>query len=295
MQNQENHILNLVKPLIMLRVINETMHTIVRNRRPLQVILCLVVLINIQFQMATRYGLEPFPNNFSFQITFGKHVNMHKDVNKDIHERLMIKFHIIFTSCCLFLYCAIVTITSSYESYGGYSSSVMDAFFKPSRNWKTPLITSGCILLLTLGIYAVYIFSFSVISFILGSSHVDSVSIFVIAVLKWMFSAHMRALWMMSLVVTVLENDISGLNAINRAWELMKGKRIQIFLLTMLYYLACLLVQKSFDSFALKFHELVFEKMWALKIPFTSALDVFLFVMYTVLYRKCKEDDKMDD
>ncbi|KAK1434769.1 hypothetical protein QVD17_00520 [Tagetes erecta] len=245
--------------------------------------------------MATRYDLDPVHNNFSFQITVGKRTNMHKHVSKDIHEQLMIKFHIIFTSCCLFLYCAIVTITSSNESYAGHTLRVTDAFFKASRNWKTPLVTSGCVLLLTLGIYAVNMFCFAVISFLLGSSHVDSVSLFVIAVVKWMFDAHVGAVWIMSLVVTVIENDISGLKAINRAWEVMNGKRIKTTLLMMLYYVACLLVRKSFDGFVMKFEELVIQEMWGLKIPFTSGFDVFLFVLYTVFYRICKEDDKVYD
>ncbi|KAD5317675.1 hypothetical protein E3N88_17621 [Mikania micrantha] len=53
-------------------------------------------------------------------------------------------------------------------------------------------------------------------------SDVDSTKFFYIAILKWIFNAHVGALWMMSLVVTVLEDNMSGLKAINRAWDLMK-------------------------------------------------------------------------
>ncbi|XP_076885118.1 uncharacterized protein LOC143534637 [Bidens hawaiensis] len=170
----------------------------------------------------------------------------------------------------------------------------MDAFFKPSRNWKRPLITTGCILLLTLGIYVVYILSFAAISFVAGTSYVDSLSLFYVAAVKWIFNAHVSAIWIMSLVVTVLEDNISGLKAINRAEDIMKGNRIQITLLVMLYYGGGLLIRKMFDAFSLIFEEWVFEEVWALKIPFVTGCDLFLFVLFTVLYHECKADNKVD-
>ncbi|KAL8208674.1 hypothetical protein R6Q57_008086 [Mikania cordata] len=159
----------------------------------------------------------------------------------------------------------------------------MNAFLKPFRNWRRPLITSGYIMLVTLGIYTAYIFSFLVIVFMSRRSDVDSTKFSYIAILKWIFNAHVGALWMMSLVVTVLEDNMSGLKAINRAWDLMKGKRFQVSSLMMLYYVACLLVRKFFEAFFLMFEEWEFKEMWALKIYLVTGFDVFLFVFYTAL------------
>nr|GFA91156.1 dual specificity protein kinase [Tanacetum cinerariifolium] len=71
-------------------------------------------------------------------------------------------------------------------------------------------------------------------------SHVDSLSLFYIAALRWICYAYVAALSMMSLVVSVLEDNISGFRAINRASGLMKGKQIQASIAMMLYYTACL-------------------------------------------------------
>lgn len=295
MGNHENPILKLRKPLSVLGVIRETMNTVVRNKRCLQRIVYLVLLINMRFEAATRWDMEPLQQEFGFQITAraaGQHANRGAD---ELH---MLKFHMLFLPYCLYLYSIITAIFSSFESYTRNTLSILDSFLKVIKISKKILLTGGCIFFLTLGINIVYSFCFVMIPFFVRRRYITSSSTFYIAgiVIKWICNVHVATLWTMSLVVTVLEDNICGFKAISRARDLMKGNRIQASMAIMVYYIACLVVAKTFEES--QFEDLT---MWSIKIQipflawFRSLFKVFVFVLYTVLYHECKMNHKKDE
>ncbi|KAI3771981.1 hypothetical protein L6452_03154 [Arctium lappa] len=114
-------------------------------------------------------------------------------------------------------------------------------------------------------------------------------------ILKWILIAHVAALSVMSIVVSVLEDGMSGIKAIGRAGELMKGKRTQAFLAMMVCYIAHFLAGKTYVAFSMMFEKWA---MWAIGIPFvigfTCLLEIFVFVFFTVFYHECKMNHKED-
>ncbi|KAJ9548557.1 hypothetical protein OSB04_021100 [Centaurea solstitialis] len=291
--NQETHFMNFRQPLSMVGVLKETMKTILTNKRAMTLILCLLIVTNLQIEMATRYHSLPNQEPFSIRISNHKrdiYMPQHRHVT-NFREQLLTKFHILVCSCFLFFYSAITTISLSYESYTGNKLTVVKVFLKASRNWKRPLVTSGCILLLTLGINLVYLFSIALVSILAGGSNMAVIRV----TLKWILDGHVAVLSVMSIVVSVIEDGMSGIKAIGRAGELMKGKGVQGVMVMMVCFIAHFLAKKSSVAFSTMFEEWA---IWAIHIPsvigFTCLLEVIVFVFFTVLYHECKMNRKQD-
>ncbi|GKB43312.1 hypothetical protein Tco_0888254 [Tanacetum coccineum] len=296
MENQESHILKLRQPLSMLGLFSETMNTIVKNRNLMKLILCLVILTDILLEVATKWDLEPLREDFQIQISY---TSIRHENSREVQYHQLMKF-IMFSCCyCFYLYFKLSTISSSYKSYTGNRNLKIPQL--TLGNLKSPLLTSGCIFLLTVGINLVYSFAFVVIPAFRVSSQLTS-SLFSITsfVVKWICNVHVAALWTMTLVVSVLEDNISGLKAINRAGDLMIGRRMQAYTVIMLNFITCLVIRKTSGKMFLIFQEWELEEwaMWAIKTPFvigfTSLFKILVFVFYTVLYHECNINYKED-
>ncbi|KAL8254796.1 hypothetical protein R6Q59_033017 [Mikania micrantha] len=107
---------------------------------------------------------------------------------------------------------------------------------------------------------------------------------------------YISALCMMSLVVSVLE-DTSGLGAIFRARELMKGEKVKTSLLVVLFYVAYGVIY--WMTSAIVSQNLEQWSQMVISIAITNgllcALKLFSFVVFTIFYHEQKEscDEKV--
>lgn len=270
----------------------------------MKLILCLgilTVIADIPFEVATKWDLEPLQEDFQFQISY---ITIGQANSRDVqyHHQLMKFIMLISCSYCFYLYFKLSRISSSYKSYTGNTLTIFDALFEVTRNLKRPLLTSCCIVLLTLGIDIIYSFVFAVIPAYGIRSHLTS-SLFCITsfVIKWICNVHVAAaLWTMTFVVSVLEDNSSRLKAINRAGNLLIRRRIQAYTVIMLNFITCRVIRKTSGNMFLIFQERELEEwaMWAITTPFvigfTSLFKILVFVFYTVLYHRCKINYKED-
>ncbi|KAK1290384.1 hypothetical protein QJS10_CPB18g00273 [Acorus calamus] len=173
------------------------------------------------------------------------------------------------------------------------SSSLSDIFSSISRRFKGPLITQIYVDILII-VYT---------HFIICSFNLSNGSVFLIIFTDWLFLVaellyvYLKMLWTVGLIASVLEDDgCYGLEALGRAGELIKGRKIQGFSIAAIVRAIALLVSLA-CALALRFVGLnnadVGIGVWvAMGIGFSSLdclVGMFAVMVYTGLYFECKK------
>ncbi|MFS7966869.1 hypothetical protein Hanom_Chr09g00778991 [Helianthus anomalus] len=281
-------------------VIRESFKTTRRNGKRLFSILLLVFLSYSQVDFLQEYTLAPVTNYFIWQLA--NHPNIVHDLLynfdqtsytvdtfKALREIVLLKLCIIEISSIVTLIFLVATVCCSYEAYTAKVLGTKDLILKIFNSWNRSLLTSFYLVLLSLGItffYAIVI----VITSLLPVNSGALLFLGVIALSIPICYIYMATIWMVSLIVSVLEEGSSGLTAIGRAAELMKDKRLQASLMMVLFLLAdtyVVLVAKVLASYG---GSLSMELVTS--IPFTNGFDcllkLFMFVVYSVFYHEWK-------
>ncbi|KAJ9550817.1 hypothetical protein OSB04_014862 [Centaurea solstitialis] len=286
-------------------IIRESLKTTSRNGKLLLPTLLLVFLASSQLDFAQKYILAPVAKDFVFQLA--KHPNMVHDLTynidqttyvgalDDVREILLVKLLILVISSVISLVFLVATVSSSSEAYTAKVLSRKDMFLKIKASWKRPLVTSFYMILLTFGIISLYLISIGVTSILaVNSWAVVFFGAITLSIPVCYF--YVAALWMVSVVVSVLEEDFVGVKAIGRAAELMKGKKLQASLMMVLFAMFYGVVHMMANC--VTSHNLSQSTRMAITIPFTnglfSLLKLFMFVVFTVFYheRKTSHDEK---
>ncbi|KAK1323530.1 hypothetical protein QJS10_CPA02g01441 [Acorus calamus] len=173
------------------------------------------------------------------------------------------------------------------------SSSLSDIFSSISRRFKGPLITQIYVDILIVGYTR----------FVIHSFDLSNGSVFLIIFTDWLFLVaellyvYLTMLWTVGLIASVLEDDgCYGLEALGRAGELIKGRKIQGFSIAAIVRVIALLVSLA-CALALRFVGLnnadVGIGVWvAIGIGFSSLdclVGMFAVMVYTGLYFECKK------
>ncbi|KAK1275176.1 hypothetical protein QJS04_geneDACA003940 [Acorus gramineus] len=96
--------------------------------------------------------------------------------------------------------------------------------------WKRPIITMIYIGLFTFA-YVFTVAFFMIVSMVIIKGATEVALIVVMALLATFYYLHLLAVWTIGLVVSVIEADCYGMDAIKKARELIKGRRLRGFAL----------------------------------------------------------------
>ncbi|CAK9166625.1 unnamed protein product [Ilex paraguariensis] len=132
---------------------------------------------------------------------------------------------------------SVATISSSYEAYTAKVLTLEDMFLKIGRRWTRPVITSFYATLISLSIIILFLIFIGVFSAITNGFLLILLNI-VVAILGAVCDVYVAAVFLLSVVVSIVENDSGGLKAIDRATEIMKGKKLQGCVLMLLFVFA---------------------------------------------------------
>ncbi|MFS7917922.1 hypothetical protein Hanom_Chr03g00194901 [Helianthus anomalus] len=280
-------------------IIRESIKTTSRNGKILVTILLFVFLSFSQLDFAQDYILAPVINDVVLQLA--KHPNMVRDLTNrfdqttyvgafnDLREILLVKLLIMAISSIIMLFFLVATVSSSSEAYTAKVLGPKDILLKIKKSWKKPIATNFYMILLTLGIAFFYTLSIGITSILV----VNSWAVWFIGAITLSIPVcyfYVATLWMVSLIVSVLEDGSTGLKAIGRASELMKGKRLQASLMMVLFAIANGLIVMM-ANFLTSYNRSLTAEL-AITIPFRngfySLLELFMFVVYTVSYHEWK-------
>ncbi|KAD5317673.1 hypothetical protein E3N88_17619 [Mikania micrantha] len=189
----------------------------------------------------------------------------------------------------------VATVSSSSEAYTAKVQNFTEMIIELKKSWKKPIVTSFYMVLFTMGFFFVTFFCVGMVSILAGGSWAY-VSYGVVGLSMAVSLIYISALWMLSLVVSVLE-EVGGLGAIVRAKEVMKGEKVKTLLLVVLFYVAYGAVH--WMTSAIVSLNLEQWSRMVISIAMTNgllcALKLFSFVVFTIFYHEQKEscDEKV--
>ncbi|XP_028775410.1 uncharacterized protein LOC114732280 [Neltuma alba] len=183
-----------------------------------------------------------------------------------------------------------ITILASAVTYAEANLSFRDLLSRVFKSCKRPITTWFYISLFNLG------YIFLELSFILPFSVNFSSPLFrpttfayVLLIPVSAFQMYLSVFWKMSLVISVLEEK-SGLEAFGKASQILKGLKLQGFLLNLVYgvpgliaYIWFFRTKKRIGVYSSLLVDLIFWNV-------VSVLNMSLMVAYTVFYHKCKQN-----
>ncbi|KAI3771974.1 hypothetical protein L6452_03147 [Arctium lappa] len=280
-------------------ILRESFKITNRNRKLLFPVLVLVFLFFSQLNFAEIYLLQPVAKDFSLQLTnhpemlqdIGNNMNraIYSDAINDIRKISMVKLSILTFNWIINLVFLITTVSSSSKAYTAKLLDPKEMISNITKSFKKLSDTSFSLVLITFGLVTLCFFSFGIISVLVAGSWAAYLFYGVLSLSIPSLCFFISALWMMSMVVSVLE-DVGGLEAIVRAKQLTKGKRVQASLIMVLVVVVYGLVHLTTD--ALSSYNLDKWSRLAVTIPFGNGmiclLKLFVFVVFTIYYHERK-------
>ncbi|KAJ9550818.1 hypothetical protein OSB04_014863 [Centaurea solstitialis] len=284
-----------------LGIVLESVKTTTRNRKLLVPILLLACLSFSLLEFSQEHTQLPFIRDFVLKLA--QHPNMRHDLRRkldlityrgaldDVLEAIIVKHSTIAFSSITKLLFLIATVSTSNEAYTAKLLGPFDMFLKIRTSWKRPLLTNFYMILITLGISSLYVTSYAITTFLVAkpwSFFFSKAITFSIPVCYF----YVSSLWMVSAVVSVLEDGFGGFKAIRRAAELMNGKRLQASLMMVPFFIAKGVVFNMF--YTLVNYNMIRRTRWrTLWICMSNGseclLKLFMFVVYTVFYHEQKK------
>ncbi|KAJ9548556.1 hypothetical protein OSB04_021099 [Centaurea solstitialis] len=281
-------------------ILKESFKTANRNRKLLFPLLILAFLSFSLLNFAEIYLLEPVAEDFSLQLT--NNPKMVQDIRDDdtnimaiysnaINDISVVTLSIFILNWQINLVFLIAIVSSSSKAYTAKLLDPKETISNIRKSYENVRDTSFRLVFITLGLITLGFFSKGIV-FILaaGSSALYLFNVILSFSIAALFF-YVSALWMMTMVVSVLE-DVGGLDAIVTAKQvIIKGKRVQASLIMALAAVVYVLVRMTKD--ALPIYNLDKWSRLAVTIPCSNGmiciLKLFIFVVFTVFYHEQKE------
>ncbi|KAL8208672.1 hypothetical protein R6Q57_008084 [Mikania cordata] len=286
-------------------LLRESFKTIKRNMKLMRSVLVLVFLLYSHLEFAEIHILETVCKNLESQLV--KNPKLFQDFGNNIHQTeysgarnyirdiMLVNLFLWAMSLIISLVFLVAAVSSSSEAYTAKVQNFTEMIIKLKKSWKKPTFTSFYMVLFTMGLFFVCIFCVVMVSIFAAGSWAY-VFYAVVGLSMAVLLIYISALWMMSLVVSILE-DVGGLGAIVRAREIMKGEKVKISLLVVLFYVAYGAVH--WMTSAIVSQNLEKWSRMVISIAMTNgllcALKLFSFVVFTIFYHDQKEscDEKV--
>ncbi|PIM98943.1 hypothetical protein CDL12_04223 [Handroanthus impetiginosus] len=176
---------------------------------------------------------------------------------------------------------AIATILVSSKSYSGKNLSLQDLFSDIKRTWRCTLSTG-----FRLKNYSYFIGVASALLVILYPNRFTiCIAIFVWIVIL-VYQLYLSVVWVLSFVVSIVEEGYQGKEALEKAEKLVKGQRLHGFMLNLFFNLLVLI---SFPAYWITFADKGFVNTILFFVNFSSLVRIFVSMAYTVFYFQCKK------
>jgi CDP-diglyceride synthetase len=281
-------------PLNVIGILREAITILARNGKfMLQVMLTMLFpfsLIGLLHYLLAGFFIERVEDSYEKNSPLGQ-----KDVRTLIG--LELAFFAAFFFVCFFG--IMLTIHASASSYLGKNTGLNDLISSIHYAWKKPLITWLCVSLFTLTYAVLAIVLIKLVSLLDPNSYAIYLWGWFLTILAALFYLYLDASWTLALVISVLENDSCGTKGLKRSEKLIRGRKIQGFLL--MFILTALVVPiyvllyvtatddddddddelGPFAQFAFRF---VATVLFCLSKFFVS-------VVFTVFYYECKQSE----
>lgn len=221
----------------------------------------------------------------SIDDTF-KIMKLFADIKEDFRIILIIYAAILVVLSLISLLYTIATIILS----SNINISLKELVLKVFKAFKHAIITRLYTTMFTIGYFFMVLFLLSPILISSSNIFLFSIGIFV-GIISFLFNLYLLIVWMLALVISVIEEDCYGIKSIAKAGRLIKGNRLNGFMLNILFSIISSLLYLSYLKINNKPNKGVIDQ--TLKAIFlviiSSLFNLLLLVAYTVLYSHCKK------
>ncbi|KAK4431926.1 hypothetical protein Salat_0954700 [Sesamum alatum] len=181
------------------------------------------------------------------------------------------------------------TILHSAASYSSKTLTLKHLFPSIWRTWTRPLITSLYVSRLAIGYVVVAVILASPL--LMYSSRVTFWLAILLRITPSIFYLYLFVAWALAVVVSVVEEGCYGMEALGKPAALVKGKRVQGFLLRVSVDVVVYTIYEAYRMI-LGHKGLMNPTMYALfVVSVASFAMIFLVLAYTVLYFHCKREE----
>ncbi|XP_057510853.1 uncharacterized protein LOC130793222 [Actinidia eriantha] len=198
-----------------------------------------------------------------------------------------------FLSCVIWVMFLVPSIFLSSDAYNGKKVNTKELLLRIGARWKRPVITGFYMALISISINLLFLIWIGII--LVAAKGFLLVALIMAALIVGVYCyLYLGAVWMLSLVVSVLEDGSCGLKAIDRAGELMRGKRLQGCIIKLLFVLTSGTIYTLAFAMNKKIEAAIQMPMFIVipQIFLICAFKFFVFVMFTVFYHECKKRDE---
>ncbi|KAM7508392.1 hypothetical protein LguiA_018845 [Lonicera macranthoides] len=289
--------------LTIIGILGKSLKTTFRNGK-LVLSIMLFVFLSLSFlELGGHLVTKPFLEDLFYKSSkvdpqqFKSLNDFDEGTLKDIKILLVLELGALVLSFATLLFFSIATISSSSAAYTAKTLTLKDMLLWVRARWTAAFITTIYMTLISVAVFCLFSILLGMGSLLthgLGSYSLKIGTSVLVGVVCYIY---LSVSWMMSLVVSVVENECSGLKAINRAGEILKGKRLKACAVMVLFtiiasfvYMSCFVVVGMLGKEGWARMVVRISSIWSLCL-----VKFFLFVVYTMFYHECNKCEKEEE
>lgn len=286
--------------LTILGILKESFKTTLKNGKIILSIAFFMFIYYCFLSFSNHLMLEPFYSNLVLTCKDKcKRFNFH-EIDPETRKSIIkiVRFIIIYEliiwafSYLIQMIALSFVVLSTQEAYTSKLLSFKKIFLSIRTSWKRPLITSFWMFIISLVSIIFFLIVFGFIA-VFTEGTLSVYLVIGLVIFGVCFYIFLSVIWILSLVVSILEeNNSSGIKAIERAREIMKGKKLQgCVLMLILILVGVVIFYGTFPLLAMMTthkSRLIKGAIGVSEVWLFCLEKLFVFVVFTLFYNECK-------
>lgn len=281
-------------------ILKECLKILSKNGKLMATITTISILLNSLLFFTNIFFTNPAVRNLIAKETLLSFMNnpnssdiskLFIDIMRDIQIIIKVQLTFMLPSLIVSLFSMASFVLASAVACCGKTLSFKDLLKRLAKPCLRALVTVFHLKVFFIG----YFFLFSAILISLGITCIDHPLVLLpivltLGVFSSIFLIYLMVVWELGSVISVIEENCYGIEALGKASELVKGKRLLGFALNFLFTLIMALVGRCFPM-------IQNDQKWVsthivigfLLIGFNGLAMMLLYMSFTVLYFQCKK------
>ncbi|XVE63426.1 hypothetical protein DITRI_Ditri07aG0019700 [Diplodiscus trichospermus] len=211
-------------------------------------------------------------------------------LQKDTNIFLVVELIFLLISLIVSFFFLVSTTYASALIHGEKMITIKDLVSTTTRSLKRPFVTCFYVTLFVFGYVSLCLITLAPLVLILGGDRVTSqVAAIVLSVPVAVFYTYLSVVWDLALVVSIVEEKM-GIEALGKAAQIVKGMKLQGFILNLLLTILSLILMQCFRLISkIKQPEATQIVISMVAVSLAWMVRMFGDTAYTVFYYRCKK------
>lgn len=221
-----------------------------------------------------------------------QHTNIVLAITSDVRNIAVLEWLFILAFSIASLFASATTILASAATYAQLNSqlSFKHLLLRVLKSWKSPTITWFYIAIFRIGYIILAVLSIIPLAMFFTTPSGREIFVYTILIPVSVFYVYLQVAWNLCIVISVVEEK-SGLEAFGKASLLLKGVRMQGFVLDLVFEVISLIVYILWEKGIKKTH---YNPYWMmlmglLLVNIILVIRLSAWMAFTVFYNRCKQ------